>query len=245
MGRKSIIPDYQKIDAVILYLNGTESMSALCSRLQVNESSFRKWVMRYKSEGEAGLSHSSRNTHYTGEAKMNIVREYLEGLGSLHDLCIKYCISSDTVLSNWIKKYNGHEPMKSHNSGGGKIMTVGRKTTYEERVQIVSFCIANNENYQLASEKYQVSYQQAYGWTKKYKECGAEALEDRRGKRKDTDDMTETEKLAAQVKLLQAENKRLELENGFLKKLKEVERRREVQINILPLKNSMKKPDSQ
>ena len=27
-------------------------------------------------------------------------------------------------------------------------MTKGRKTTYEERIEIVSFCIANNDNYQ-------------------------------------------------------------------------------------------------
>ena len=120
-------------------------------------------------------------------------------------------------------------------------MTSGRKTNYEERVEIVSFCIANNENYQVTSEKYKVSYQQVYTWVKKYKQGGHESLADRRGKRRNSGDMTETEKLAAQIKLLEAENKRLQMENGFLKKLKEVERRREEKTNIALLKNSTKK----
>ena len=33
-------------------------------------------------------------------------------------------------------------------------MTKGRKTTYEERIEIVAFCIANNDNYQMTSENF-------------------------------------------------------------------------------------------
>lgn len=241
MGRKSSISDYQKIEAVTSYLNGKEGLHSLCRKLQVHKSSFVKWVIRYKSDGEAGLIHSSKNKKHSAEEKVNIIKEYLDGLGSLRDLCVKHHISSDTVLRNWIKKYNSHEPMKSRDSSGGRFMASGRKTTYEERVEIVSLCISNNDDYQAASEKYKVSYQQVYTWVKKYKQGGPEALADRRGKHRSFDNMTEPEKLAAQIKLLEAENKRLQMENGFLKKLKEVERRREGKTNIILLKNSMKK----
>lgn len=61
---------------------------------------------------------------------------------------------------------------------------------------------------------------------KKYKEQGYEALLDRRGKRKNPEKLNESEKSAAQLKLLEAENRRLKMENDFLKKLNEVERRR-------------------
>lgn len=37
--------------------------------------------------------------------------------------------------------------------------------------------------------------------------------------------MSDTEKLNAHIRLLQAKNKQLEMENNFLKKLKEIERR--------------------
>lgn len=105
-------------------------------------------------------------------------------------------------------------------------MTKGRKTTRDERIKIVEDCIANNNNYNETAEKYKVSYQQVYTWVHKYQENGVEALEDRRGKRKDEDSMTELEKLKAENRLLKAEKKQLQIELDFLKKLEEIERRR-------------------
>lgn len=104
-------------------------------------------------------------------------------------------------------------------------MTTGRKTTYDERVEIVAFCIANANDYNLTSNKYKVSYQQVYGWIKKYNTNGYAALVDRRGKHKIYDELNESEKYAIQLKLLEAENKRLKMENDLLKKLEEIERR--------------------
>lgn len=43
-------------------------------------------------------------------------------------------------------------------------MTNGRKTTYEERIEIVAFCISNNDDYQATADKFNVSYQQVYTW---------------------------------------------------------------------------------
>ena len=43
---------------------------------------------------------------------------------------------------------------------------MGRKTTYEERMEIVSFCIANADDCKLAADKFNVSYQQVYSWIK-------------------------------------------------------------------------------
>ena len=96
-------------------------------------------------------------------------------------------------------------------------MIKGIKTTYNERVEIVAFCIENNDNYKLTSYKYKVSYQQVYTWVRKYKENGYESLKDNRGKRKTIDQMSEAEKLNAQIRLLEAKNKQLEMENNFLK----------------------------
>lgn len=104
-------------------------------------------------------------------------------------------------------------------------MTKGRKTTYEEKVEIVSFCIANSNNYELTANKYNISYQQVYTWVRKYNQKGYNALVDRRGKHRTFEELTESEKLDAQLKLLKAENRRLKMENDFLKKLEEIERR--------------------
>ena len=105
-------------------------------------------------------------------------------------------------------------------------MTKGRKTTFDERVEIVQYCIEHDHNYAKTSEKYQISYQQARNYTIKYETGGVESLRDNRGKRKHTDEMTELEKLRAEIKILKAEKQRAEMEASFLKKLNEIERRR-------------------
>lgn len=105
-------------------------------------------------------------------------------------------------------------------------MTKGRKTTFDERVEIVQYCIAHDHNYAETAARYGVSYQQARSYTVKYEAGGIEALWDRRGRTKPADEMSELEKLRAEIRILRAEKKQAEMEASFLKKLKEIERRR-------------------
>jgi len=53
-------------------------------------------------------------------------------------------------------------------------MNKGRKTTREERAEIVAFCIENNKNYTLTVEKYNISYQQIYSGL--VKKCAVESI---------------------------------------------------------------------
>lgn len=101
-------------------------------------------------------------------------------------------------------------------------MKKGRKTTLEERTEIVAFCIANGKDYGLAAEKYGISYQQIYSWVRKYETKGAEGLADRRGKAKPEEELTEEDKLRMENKILQAKIKDMEMENAILKKLREL-----------------------
>ena len=78
-------------------------------------------------------------------------------------------------------------------------MTKGRKTTFEERIERVQCCIAHDHNYAETAENYQVSYQQVRSYTIKYKSGGVDALRDKRGKRKNPNEMTELERLRAEV----------------------------------------------
>ena len=101
-------------------------------------------------------------------------------------------------------------------------MTKGRKTTQEERAQIVAFCIEHGMDYALAVETYQVSYQQIYSWVRKYETAGVDGLVDRRGKAKAEDELTEAERLRQENKILQAKLKDKEMEIALLKKLREL-----------------------
>ena len=216
----------QKLSSVNDYLEGKKSMNQIAKDNDVDFHTAKQWVTLYQSLGTNGLICQSRNTSYSIELKFKAVQDYLAGTGSLFCICKKYGIRSTRQLRDWLMKYNSHEKIKSSGTGGKLIMTKGRSTTFEERVEIVKYCIEHNKNYNETAEKFQVSYQQIRNWAVKYDEKGLDALLDRRGRSKSEDELTEVEKLKAQNKLLEAQNKRLEMENAFLKKLEEVERRR-------------------
>ena len=105
-------------------------------------------------------------------------------------------------------------------------MTKGRKTSFDERVEIAGYCITHEHNYAKTAEEYNISYQQARSYTLKYEQCGVGGLQDRRGRRKTESEMSELERLRAENKLLRAEKERAQMEASFLKKLDEIERRR-------------------
>ncbi|MGB5823609.1 MAG: helix-turn-helix domain-containing protein [Proteocatella sp.] len=225
MGRKAKILLEEKLNAVEDYLGGKKSSFQICSELKINKKSLQNWLNKYKTSGETGLETLNRNAYYPESLKLKAVSDYLKGKKSQQDICNMYNISSQSILFNWIKKYNGHEKSKSHSFQEDKNMTRGRNTTYDERIEIVAFCIENNDDYQLTSKRFDVSYQQVYTWIRKYKDHGYEALIDKRGKRNKTYEMSDSEKNSAQLKLLEFENRRLKMENDFLKKLEEVKRR--------------------
>lgn len=226
MGRKSKIPGFQKIEVIEKYLRGEDSLSNLAQEVEISWNSAKQWLQTYFSIGPEGLLETSKNTVYTKEFKTMVVEDYLSGNISQMEICKKYGIKSRTQLRNWVLKYNDHEELKSSGTGGIPIMTKGRKTTYEERVDIVKYCIEHQNNYAETAEHFQVSYQQIYSWVAKYEKGGVEALQDKRGRRKSVEEMSELEKLKAENKLLQAENKRKQMELDFLKKLEEIERGR-------------------
>ena len=164
-----------------------------------------------------------KNKKYSAELKIAAVKSYLAGEGGLRIISKRYGISDHSILRDWILWYNGHREFKERTSAKGEIyMTKGRKTTQEERAEIVAFCIEHNKDYGLTVETYNVSYQQIYAWVRKYEEGGIDNLRDNRGRSKPVEEMTEVEKLKAEMKILEAKNRQLEIENAFIKKLQEL-----------------------
>jgi len=224
MGRIKSVPYEQKLVAVQEYLSGQISILKIASEYNLNKSSVKRWVRKYKTFGAKGLMETHTNTIYSEELKMNAILDYINGQGSLEEISKKYKIHSSAQLRQWVIKYNSHEKIKSSGAGGSSIMTKGRNTTFEERIEIVKHCIEHDRNYNETATKYKVSYQQVRSWTVKYEKIGVDALIDRRGKRKFENQLTDVERLKAENKLLEAKNKRLGMENELLKKLEGIER---------------------
>jgi transposase-like protein len=215
----------EKILIVKKVIEGKHSINSLATSYSLSYTTLKEWVRNYQSIGSDAF-YTIGWANRTIEEKEAAVLDYISGKGSLSDICKKYKISDTKALRRWILKYNSHEKLKASGKGGSTIMTRGRKTTFDERVEIVQYCIANKHNYAETSKKFQVSYQQARNYTVKYESGGVEALEDNRGKRKSENEMSELEQLRAENRILKAAKECAEMEASFLKKLEEIERRR-------------------
>ena len=226
MGRKgSSLED--KLAAVEKCNRGAGSQNSIALEYGVSKGSLRQWLANYEAMGASGLTAIRTNNSYSAELKTQAVEAYLRGEGGLMELCKQYKLRSKKQLMDWIKAYNGHKELRA--TGGrerGIYMTKGRTTTLDERIEIVSHCISSGKDYGATIEKYGVSYQQIYSWVSKYEEKGIDALLDKRGKRKPLDEMNEVERLRVENRMLQAENKRKDMEIAVLKKVQEIERRR-------------------
>lgn len=225
--RNTKLTDQERIAAVKEYLDGKGSCSAIAKKYDIARQSLWAAKERYLSQGEDALYSSNRNTYYPPELKRQAVEAYLAGKGSQQDICNKFHIRDRKSLREWIMLYNGHNDFRSHRGHGSEItMTNRRKTTLDERIEIVSYCIEHGKDYQLTCQKYAVSYNQIYSWVRKYEETGINGLIDNRGRKKPEAEMNESDRLRAENKLLRAEKRRLEVELAVRKKLKEIERRR-------------------
>ena len=216
----------EKAKILVEYQTGVHGFRELCRIYGISQQSLKDWIRLYETFGMEGLKTVSSATNYSRETKQAAVQEYLAHKLPVKEILKKYQIRSETQLRKWIKKYNGHEELKASRTGGTTVMTKGRKTTFDERVEIVQYCIAHDHNYAETAGKYDVSYQQARNYTIKYEAGGVEALQDRRGRAKPQDEMSELERLRAENRLLRAEKERAKMEVSFLKKLDEIERRR-------------------
>ena len=165
-----------------------------------------------------------KNKRYSAELKIAVVEAYLSGKGSMAELAKEYGLSDESRVRDWLKSYNGHRKFKRHSAARGALyMTKGKKTTQQERSEIVAFCLEHSRDYLLTVEHYGVSYQQIYAWVRKYEEKGIDGLADGRGRTRPESEMTESEKLQTQVRMLEAQLRDKEMEIELLKKVKEWE----------------------
>ena len=227
MSPKGKLEAEEKVEIIRRYQQGEISLVQAVREAGVGETTIYTWIARYEAEGAAGFLPHQKNRVYPPELKLKAVREYLSGAGSPGEICKKYKVRNDRQLRSWIKVYNAHGDFNSTKfSGGGSYMKQGRKTTFEERVQIARECIAAGKNYGEIALKYQVSYQQVRTWTLRFEQMGEAGLQDRRGQRKkDQTPRTELEQAQIEIERLKHKLYLAEMENVLLKKLDEVERR--------------------
>ena len=83
-----------------------------------------------------------KNKRYSPELKIAVVEAYLSGKGSMAELAKEYGLSDESRVRDWLKSYNGHRKFKRQSAARGALyMTKGKKTTQQERAEIVAFCL--------------------------------------------------------------------------------------------------------
>jgi len=213
----------QKLHIIRMCDDRTDSIRAIASLFELSVTTLNRWRAKYRKGGSLALRNRTEWTRYPEELKMEAVRAVLNREESITSATLRFNISNTSVLVKWIEKYTSHstqgKPLKERS-----IMTKGRTTTFEERVQAVMDCIQNGKDYQSIMKTHRVSYQQIYSWVRKFEKDGIDALMDRRG-RQPIEELTEPQRFALELKRLKKENERLRMENDFLKKLEEIERR--------------------
>lgn len=229
MGRTPKYSKEVKVKACEDYEKGNGSFSGIAAEIGAGEETVRQWYLTYKEHGCSAFGTSHKNRSYSKDFKISLIEEYISGKYSMPNLSAKHNIST-RVISNWIDKwYNGIE-IEDYDPKGDVYTMKSKKTTFEERLEIVKWVIENNMSYKDAADKFSTTYALVYKWTRAYIDKGTEALKyQKRGPKPkseiDESSLTEIEKLKLELEKEIALRKRREFELEVLKKKEEFEKK--------------------
>ena len=230
MGRKAKYTIEQKIEACEAYLSGKRGAMELANSLNMGKcgnNRIREWSKMYQEYGCEVFYPKEHNQSYTEEFKNRVAQEYLEGKESFSDLQVKYKIPSIKTIQCWVIKYTKGEEIRDYLPRPEVYkMKARRDTTLEERIEIVTYCLEHNRNYKETASLYNCNYSQVRNWVLKYERDGEDGLKDKRGKRKQYEELTDLEKAERRIKQLEREKEELSRRVELLKKAEEFERRR-------------------
>ena len=232
MGRKNKYTKDIKVKAIKEYLAGKKSIREISNELDCNKSVLQRWIVLYKECGSQIFEDKIHNSNYSKELKEKVASEYLSGKGSIIDLMRKYKILSYESIRKWILKYKDGIMLTDYKPMSEVYTMKSRKVSYEERIEIVNYCIANNYDYKDTADKYNVPYSQVYTWVKKVKENGYGSLELKKKGPKPkylVKPQTNEELLQQEIERLRREKERLELEVEVLKKKHRLQKRADIQ----------------
>ena len=217
MNRLELLYGYQKTES---------GLKVYADMHHVNQNTMTRWIRQFLLHGLEGVRHRSLNHRYLLNTKIEAVKEYKAGFPG-EKIIEKYDIRSLSQLKQWSIQYNNDE-LKTKSRK--RVRKMGRKVSFEEKCKIVQWVLDHDNDYQGATIQFNVSYQRVYSWVRKYHEAADswEALKDNRGHRKPQkalEEMTEKERLEAEIKRLKKINREMELEIAFAKKLVEIRNR--------------------
>ncbi|WP_110926942.1 helix-turn-helix domain-containing protein [Bacillus massiliglaciei] len=155
---------------------------------------------------------------YSKETKLRIVREYLSGSLSYHQLAQKYGIPNRTSIQNWVRSYKEYGEAGIERKRGKQVYSVQFKRT------VLHFMKQTEASYYDTAMEFNLNNPSLIAnWRRKFLDEGIEGLEE---KRKGRLPMSKKPKLngskrgtESREERLERENELLRLEVAYLKKL--------------------------
>jgi transposase-like protein len=200
MSKRSLYSPEEKYHVISEVIDGRCSVNSIAKKHSLSWEAINDWIRKYNDGGLEELKESKTWKRYDHALKQEAVLAVINKKMSVWEATMFFQISSTSVLRKWISRYTTGETLKSTSKGSvPKTMKKGRKTTYQERIEIAQYTIANELNYAQAIEKYDVSYQQVYSWVKKYQQPWTKQIKrvlNRRGTAKITSKRTRSTKQA-------------------------------------------------
>lgn len=200
------------------------SYAKFFSVYKVDRTALKRWTMKYELNGIDGLYEVRVKNKYSAETLVNSVKDYLTGHFTLKDIVIKYNLTSDSVLRNWLKWYNVPTKWKKKVED----FMAREKLSKEFKIKLVLQCIEERKKTTRVAAENNVSAGQLRDWIRAYKLSGEAALEDNRGSKKDPAELmelSEVEILKLKIKELEKELKEVKGLRAIEKKLEELGRR--------------------
>ena len=114
-----------KIKVVKEYLEGNIGYKDLAKKYSIpDNSTIRRWVNAYESQGYDGLKVSRSNNNYSLDFKLNVVDLYLTGEMSYQNLANEFKINNLSMIARWVKEFReeGIEGLKPKKRGKPSIM---------------------------------------------------------------------------------------------------------------------------
>ena len=218
MSNKVKFTPEQKMFFVLKFRELKISLAEFCRLYNVERTAIHRWSIKYDNEGLEGLKEIKKPTKYPSHVLINSVKDYLTGNFSMLQIVKIYNLSGDAVLRTWLKWYN----TPKWNIKVGEFMA-REKISKDKKIQLVLQYINKEKSAKEIATNNDITEGQLRDWARKYKIHGDNALDDKRGIRKDQSDLSQEEILKKKKKELEEKNRRLEAELLLIKKLKELE----------------------
>jgi transposase len=147
MPQQSSLTTEQRSAAVDLFEQGF-GHKTVSSNLDVSLYAVKRLEARFKIWGRAALDSKPTKQVYSFEFKLAVVRQFLDGEGSLPELALKHQLSSPNLLRTWVKTY------RIHGEDGLRPKAKGRPKAASgaERVEPTELEQLRRENQRLAAE---------------------------------------------------------------------------------------------